>query len=255
MNIDIDGYNTEYKKTGDGDAVLILQGWGTTMEVYDSIANWLSPRYSVYQLNLPGFGLSSEPRSPWNVDAYADFVLKFIKAMNIKRLSLIGHSYGGRIIIKLLSRESIDVGVDRVVLIDSAGIKARLTAKKALKVRVYKLMKGISNIGIVNKLFKERIDSWRSKQGSADYRAASPMMKKCMVLAISEDLTELLPRIKQEVLLIWGDKDSATPLSDAKLMERNIPHNGLVVLEGAGHYSFLDRAAVCRRVLESYFAI
>ena len=76
-----------------------------------------------------------------------------------------------------------------------------------------------------------------------------------MVLAINEDLTNLLPKIKQEVLLIWGDKDTATPLSDAKLMEKSIPHNGLVVLEGAGHYSFLDRAAICRRVLESYFAI
>lgn len=255
MNIDIDGYNIEYKKSGSGDAILILQGWGTTMDVYDCIAAWLSPKYSIYQINLPGFGSSTEPRKPWNVYSYADFVLKFIKAMNIDRISLIGHSYGGRIIIKLLAREDIDVSVDKVVLIDSAGVKARLTVKKAAKVRVYKLMKKAFNIGIINKLFKEQIDSWRSKQGSADYRAASPMMKKCMVLAINEDLTNLLPKIKQEVLLIWGDKDTATPLSDAKLMEKSIPHNGLVVLEGAGHYSFLDRAAICRRVLESYFAI
>ncbi len=255
MNIDIDGYNIEYKKSGSGDAVLILQGWGTTMDIYDCIGTWLSPKYSIYQLNLPGFGSSTEPRKPWNVDGYTDFVIKFIKAMNINKLSLIGHSYGGRIIIKLLARDNLDISIDKVVLIDSAGIKAKLTAKKAAKVRLYKLMKKTADIGIVNKLFKDKIDSWKSKQGSADYRAASPMMKKCMVLAISEDLTNLLPKIKQEVLLVWGDKDTATPLSDAKLMEKTIPHNGLVVLEGAGHYSFLDRAVICKRVLESYFAI
>lgn len=104
-------------------------------------------------------------------------------------------------------------------------------------------------------LFPDLIDEWMSRQGSADYRNATPMMKQCMVKAINEDLTDLLPGIRQEVLLIWGDNDTATPLSDAKLMEAKIPNNGLVVLSPAGHFSFLDQPAVFRNVIRSYLEV
>ena len=81
------------------------------------------------------------------------------------------------------------------------------------------------------------------------------MMKKCMVMAVNEDLTECLPKIKQETLLIWGDKDTATPISDAKLMEEKIPDAGLAVISGAGHFSFLEQPAVFRSIMRSYFKI
>ena len=81
------------------------------------------------------------------------------------------------------------------------------------------------------------------------------MMKQCMVKAINEDLTDLLPKIRQEVLLIWGDQDTATPMKDAKLMEEKIPNNGLVVLSPAGHFSFLDKPQVFKSVLRSYFKL
>ncbi|MBP5733025.1 MAG: alpha/beta hydrolase, partial [Lachnospiraceae bacterium] len=99
----------------------------------------------------------------------------------------------------------------------------------------------------------ELIDDWRNRQGSADYRAASPMMRKCLVMAVNEDLTGLLPKIQQDTLLIWGDKDTATPIGDAKIMEEKLPHNGLVVLTGAGHFSYLEQPQVFRNVMRAYF--
>ncbi len=74
MNIETDGYNICYKKTGEGpDTVVILQGWGTDLGAYDSIADILKDKYTVIQFDFPGFGGSDEPKEPWNVDAYADF--------------------------------------------------------------------------------------------------------------------------------------------------------------------------------------
>ena len=74
-------------------------------------------------------------------------------------------------------------------------------------------------------------------------------------MAVNEDLRELMPKIKQETLLIWGDRDTATPIGDAKIMEEKIPHAGLVVLEGTGHFSFLEKPAVFRNVVKNYFQI
>lgn len=256
MNIVVDGYNICYKVTGEGDeTVVILQGWGTNLGVYDSVANAISEKYKVVQFDLPGFGSSDEPREGWNVDAYCDFFEKFMAALEIKKATLIGHSYGGRMIIKLATRENLSFEIDRIVLIDSAGIVPKKTAKQKFRTKKYKVMKKIFSNKVVYALFPELVDEWRSRQGSADYRNASPRMRQCLVMAVNEDLTHLMPSIKQDTLLVWGDKDTATPIGDAKIMEEKIPHAGLCVLEGTGHYSFLEQPAKFRGIIRAYFQI
>jgi pimeloyl-ACP methyl ester carboxylesterase len=257
MNIEVDGYNISYKITGpkEAETVILLQGWGTDLGVYDSVANAINEKYRFVQFDLPGFGASDEPREAWNVDAYADFFCKFMQALNIQKATLIGHSYGGRIIIKLAARDSIPFEIKNIVLIDSAGIMPKRSFKQRYKIRKYKIIKRIVNVKIIYALFPELIDDWRSSQGSADYRNASPMMRQCMVMAVNEDLTELLPRIKQDTLLIWGDKDTATPISDGKLMEERIPNSGLCVLEGCGHFSFLEKPGQFKSIMRSFFQI
>ena len=256
MNIRVDDYNICYKITGEGDeTVVILQGWGTDLGVYDSVASSINEKYRVVQFDLPGFGGSDEPREAWNVDAFADFFCKFMEALEIKKAILIGHSYGGRVIIKLAARESIPFEIDRIVLIDSAGVLPKRSFSQKMKIRRYKILKKILNLKLVYFLFPELIDDWRSRQGSADYRNATPMMRNCLVMAVNEDLTPLLPRIKQETLLIWGDKDTATPIGDAKIMDEMIPNSGLAVIPGTGHFSFLEQPVIFRNIMRAYFQI
>ena len=78
-------------------------------------------------------------------------------------------------------------------------------------------------------------------------------MRDTLVKTVNEDLTDLLPNIKQSTLLIWGDKDTATPIEDAKKMESLIKDSGLVTVEGAGHFSFLEQPILINRVLDSFF--
>lgn len=96
------------------------------------------------------------------------------------------------------------------------------------------------------------IDAWRGKAGSADYRNSSPVMRSVMSRCVNEDLKGVMPSIKASTLLIWGEKDKATPLSDAKTMERLIPDAGLVSWPDCGHYSFLDNPGGFRAVLRSF---
>ena len=256
MNIDINGYNICYKITGEGDeTVVILQGWGTHLGVYDSVANSINEKYKVVQFDFPGFGGSDEPKEPWNVDAYADFFCEFMEKLEIKKATLIGHSYGGRVIIKLASRANLQFAIKNIVLIDSAGIMPKRSFVQKLKIYNYKILKRFLNLKFIYFLFPELIDDWKSRQGSADYRNASPMMRQCLVMAVNEDLTDLLPTITQETLLIWGDKDTATPITDAKIMEEKIPNSGLAVIPGTGHFSFLEQPVVFQNIMRSYFQI
>lgn len=256
MNITVDGYNICYKITGEGEeTVVMLQGWGTDLGMYDSVANAINEKYRFVQFDFPGFGGSDEPREAWDVDAFADFFCKFMEALDIKKATLIGHSYGGRVIIKLAARESLPFEISRIVLMDAAGILPKKTFRQKMKIKRYKALKKVLNLKVIYFLFPELIDDWRSRQGSADYRNASPMMRQCLVKAVNEDLTGLLPNIKQETLLIWGDKDTATPIGDAKIMEEKIPNSGLCVLPGTGHFSFLESPVLFKNIMKSYFQI
>lgn len=256
MNINVDGYNICYKITGSGEkTAVMLQGWGTDLGVYDSVANAINEEYTFVQFDFPGFGGSDEPREAWNVDAYADFFCKFMEALQIQEAALIGHSYGGRVIIKLADRENLPFRISKIVLIDSAGILPKKSFAQKMKIKRYKVLKKILNVKLIYALFPEVINDWKSRQGSADYRNATPIMRQCLVMAVNEDLTDLLEHIKQDTLLIWGDLDTATPIADGRLMEEKIKGSGLVVLKGTGHYSFLEQPATFRNVMRSYFQI
>ena len=256
MNIEVDGYNICYKITGTGNRVVVmLQGWGTALGMYDSVASAINEEYKFIQFDFPGFGGSDEPREAWNVDAYADFFCRFMQILNIDKATLIGHSYGGRVIIKLATRTNIPFEITNIVLIDSAGILPRKSFYQRMKTKRYKVLKRFLNYKVIYALFPELIDDWKSRQGSYDYRNATPIMRQCLVMAVNEDLTDLLPEIKQDTLLIWGDKDTATPISDAKIMGEKIPNSGLAVLKGTGHFSFLEQPVGFKNIMKSYFQI
>lgn len=254
----INGIEITYKISGPDDAketAVVLQGWGTDLTIYDSVAAAINDSYRVVQLDLPGFGASEEPPEAWNVDAYCDFFCDFLDALGIGRTALIGHSYGGRMIIKMAARSSkgeLPFEITKIVLVDSAGVMPRRTASQNFRVKRYKAMRNFLMSKPVHSLFPEVIDYWMSKQGSEDYRNASPVMKKCLVMAVNEDLQDIMPLVKQETLIVWGDLDMDTPISDAHIMEEKIPDSALVVLEGTDHYSFLYKPAEFRNILRAF---
>jgi len=254
--VKIDGYSIKYKITGSGDKyVVILQGWGTTLEVYDSIASYLEDGYKVVQFDFPGFGGSSEPREAWDVGQYTDFFVRFMAELHIDSAIIIAHSFGGRVVLKLYQRGNIPFTIERLVMVDAAGIMPVRTRKQKAKIKRYKVIKRIVNSRIISDFFPDLVEDWKSRQGSEDYRRATPVMKQVLVKSVNEDLKEALPLISVDTLIVWGDKDTATPISDAHMMDDKIPDSGLVVFEGAGHYSFLEKPALFKSIIREYLGL
>ncbi len=139
----IKNLNINYIKKGKGEVVLILPGWGTTINVYNTLIESISSYSQVYCLDMPGFGESEEPSNGWNTDDFVNFIIEFIEKEKIEKLSLIGHSNGGRIIIKLLNRKKLKFKIDKVILIGSAGILHKKTIKQKAKVKSFKIGKKI----------------------------------------------------------------------------------------------------------------
>lgn len=254
MTCVIDGLNINYDKRGEGDLVLFLHGWGANITLFDGLMNTAAEKYTALALDMPGFGKSDEPKSAWSVDDYVDFVLKFVDIFKPKSLVLVGHSFGGRVIIKMLARE-LPFEVRKIILIDAAGIKPKKTLKQKASLLAYKLGRKIMSLRPMKAMFPDAVENMRKKRGSADYNSATPIMRETLVKVVNEDLTHLLPSIKASSLLIWGTADTATPLSDGEMMERLIPDAGLVKVNGAGHYSFLEAPDLVSRVVSSFLKI
>lgn len=250
--IEIEGLRLNYTDTGspDGEPVVLMHGWGCDHTTVQSIANILEPRMRVLNVDLPGHGKSMEPAQVWGVDDFTRLMEKFIDLLGLKDVTLIGHSFGGRIGILLSSRNDY---VKKLVLVDAAGVKPKRSLKYYYKVYTFKALKRLLPLLLGKKKGQELIDAYRGKAGSADYRNSSPMMRGIMSKCVNEDLKHVMPYIKAPTLLIWGENDTATPLSDAKTMERLIPDAGLVSFHGCGHYSFLDNPRGFKAVLQSFF--
>ena len=246
-----DNIDINITRQGEGEPVLLLHGWGCTGEIFKHIASVLSTAYTTSSFDFPGFGASDEPTEIWGVEKYTQMVEAFVKENGIERPALMGHSFGGRVSIVFASRNE----VSRLVLVDAAGVKPKRPLKYYWKVYTFKAMKWLCNTFLPKEKAQAIIDSRRKGAGSSDYNNASPMMRAILSKVVNEDLTHLMPAIKAPTLLFWGNLDTATPLSDAKTMERLIPDAGLVVAHGTGHFSFLENQGLFTAVIKNFFKI
>ncbi|MCQ2184211.1 MAG: alpha/beta hydrolase [Bacteroidales bacterium] len=251
MTFNYSGIGILYEKQGPAQplgSIIFLHGWGCDHTVFSSFTEALSGKYDVYSIDFPGFGLSDEPDSVWGVEEYTRMLEEFVSIMGISSPSLIGHSFGGRVAILYASRNL----TSKVVLTDSAGIKPRRSLGYYIKVYSYKCAKFVvRRILRSDKLYSRLVGG----AGSADYRNASPRMKAILSKVVNEDLRDRLPLIKAPTLLFWGDMDTATPIADARLMEKMIPDAGLVTVQGGTHFSFLEAPALYSKVLANFFEI
>lgn len=255
METTLGGLTVHYEEQGTGPLVVLLHGWGSNLTLFAPIASVIAQKYHVVSLDFPGCGGTSEPSEPWGMDEYTQFTRDFISSFGELEVIILGHSHGGRVAIRLATDSDVGFTISKLILVDSAGIIPTRTVGYHARVKSYKAGKALLGWGPVKRLFPEALSALQSRLGSTDYAAASSVMRASLVKVVNSDLQPLLSAIKTETLLIWGADDDATPLSDGQLMEKLIPASGLVTLESAGHYSFLDQPYTFARVIESFLGI
>lgn len=215
--------------------IVVLHGWGAHLAAVEPILAALEGEAEVLALDLPGFGDSGDPPGAWDSEDYARFVVEWLTRAGIEHCHLIGHSFGGRVAICLAAKHPELVG--RLILCDSAGLRPKRGWRYRYRVALAKSGRLLGLFGPPGRRLQERI---RTRVASADYLDASAAMRETFRRVIAEDLEHHLPRISSPCLLVWGSADEDTPLWMGKRMEELLPDGGLVVFEGAGHYSYAD---------------
>jgi len=232
--IDINGILTTYREEGSGCDVLFLHGWGVDMTTFDPVIKRMAEHCHCVALDFPGFGKTPEPDRPWTSVDFAAFTREFIQKTGLNKPVIVGHSNGGRTALRLLGDGYENVS--RLVLLGAAGLKPKPSLTRRIRTAVFKCGKAVLSLPFLKGMREKLAD----RLGSDDYKKASPLLKRTLVNVLNEDLRPLLPNIKVPTLLVWGEADTAVPLSDARIMEKEIPNAGLVSYPGCGHYAFLQ---------------
>jgi pimeloyl-ACP methyl ester carboxylesterase len=237
-------------RPGEDPPVVLLHGWGASAESFAGLFRCSrSPRRLVAP-DLPGFGRSPIGQGGWTTSTYAELLRTFTRSLGWPIYSLLGHSYGGSISIRLAGGPS--PAADRLLLCAPSGIRPKEEMARGSRVSTFKALRTLAHWlpGPASRTATE----WLSQRfGSADYRAASPELRRTVVAAVHEDLSSLAPLIQVPTLVLWGAKDLELPLDPhAGRLAGLIPTAELVVFEASGHFPFVDEPVRFGLVFDSF---
>ena len=237
QNITVAGHRIHYYVQGpeSGLPIVLVHGLGGHCEDWRNLAPYLvHSGFRVYTPDLPGYGRSEKPADfSYSIPEEAAAVVGFMDALGLKQVDLGGWSMGGWIV-QHVAHDHPE-RIRRLILFDSAGIYEAPAWDTALFTP--------TSTGELDRLdallmphpptvpgFIAR-DVLRNSRNNAwvIHRALETMLK-------GHDTTDdLLPKLKMPVLIVWGDKDFITPLSQGKTMHKLIPQSQLDVVPGCGH--------------------
>lgn len=247
MEIRIQNIPIHYEQAGSGQPVLLLHGWGCSTELWQGVLAHLSQRFLVTAIDFPGHGKSGfPPESGWSVEDYMRLTAELIQALHLEGCTIIAHSFGARVAIKLANTHPQLVG--RMVFTGGAGIRPKRGVKYYIRTYTFKALKALTYILPGGQTLRDKL---RGRFGSSDYKALPASMRATFSKVVGEDLTPALAGIQAETLLIWGDNDQETPLWMGQTMEKHIKGSALIVLPGS-HFVYLEQLPRFLQIVDAF---
>ena len=188
--------------------VVLLHGWGGNRESLRGIGALFEHTHTVHLIDLPGFGEALSPPAEWGTIQYTDLVQQYILERLQGPVILIGHSFGGRISVRLGARHL--PAVKGLVLMGVPGLPQPALSRRAFRRWYIRTLRRLL-IALTPLVGQKAIDWHTSRYGSRDYLAAGAL-RSVLVKVVNENLTESAQAIAVPTLLLWGADDGEAPV-------------------------------------------
>ncbi len=236
MNINLHSKTYKNDSNGIGNKIIVIHGWSNSISVIEPLSQLLANFSEVISLDLPGHGQSPVPEEIWGMKDFSACLKNFLDQNNIKKANFVGHSFGGKTLIKFTSE--YPEYVDKLVLIGASGIRPTPSLKKRFKFLFLKFLRNFIRFGNTRAGQYVYKNWYIPTFASRDYLNAGPMTKT-FVKTINEELHSELAQIQNKTLLIWGEDDDESPKEVAHIMNKLIKNSELILIPHQGHYPFL----------------
>lgn len=204
--------------------LLLLHGWGGNADSWAPISQYFRRDYQVL---TPEF--ACPPATVYTLDDYVRDLEQYLQAHQVTRCAVVAHSFGARLV-AVLNAKRPDL-FSKIVITGGAGLRPRFSGWRWLKIRWFKLRRQLFG---------------RTDGGSAEYRALDNNGQATFRNLINRDLAPEITHITAPLLLINGDRDTATPLYLAKRwrkLAKNAKSCRLQIYHGHGHFAYLESRA------------
>ncbi len=214
--------------------VVILPGWLLGSKRFLGLAQEFEKQgYKTYIVDFPGFEDEVRLSSALNLTDYVKYLQQFLRRQNITRAVFIGHSFGGRVALKMLSQEPKKASA--LILSGTPGLpgitKFRFYVTVAL-VKAGKLVSFIPPFIFFRKLLRE---FFKKITRAHDYYRSDGLLRETFKNIVKEQLVEYMKKLRVPTLLLWGESDRLVSVKIARKMQRLILKSQLVVVPKMGH--------------------
>lgn len=246
----IDNQVVHYEVFGRGQPVLFLHGWLGSWRYWFPTMEVVAEQFRTYSFDFWGFGDSRRKRTQESIQAYSDQVIRFLDALGIDRVMLVGHSMGGMVALK--TAITYPDRIQRVTTVgapidgDSLSWLLKLTDRPffadtfaripLLRRQLFRFFLGETNDPAVNEVID---DSVKSSANTLRY-AVSSMWRT--------DLRPELPRLRVPTLIVHGGRDDIVNPNQADLFDQ-VPMAEVILMARSRHFPFLDEATIFNDVL------
>lgn len=257
------GIKTNYLEDGQGRPVVFIHGSGPGVTAY---ANWrlvmpgLAPNFRTLAPDMVGFGYTERPDGvTYNVQVWADQVIGFMDALDIRTASLVGNSFGGAIALRLVTQHP--ERVDRLVLMGSMGVSFPIT--EGLD-RVWGYQPSVENmrqmLGIFayspqlandDQLARVRYEASIQPGFQEAFSSMFPPPRQDSVEAMATPEDDLR-KIDKETLIVHGRDDKVIPLDTSLRLLQLIDRSQLHVFGRCGHWTQIERAGDFVRLVDDF---
>jgi pimeloyl-ACP methyl ester carboxylesterase len=251
--------------TGDGPVLLMIHGWCGSSEDYRPLMLSLPADVRSIAVDLPGCGLSAKPDITYDLPFFLRFLEDLINTLGLDRFVLVGHSMGGQISIHFTAQWPEKV--EKLVLIDPYGLEGeegpwrvlaslgplvelgfylnnRLFIEWAIRANV--VYKGTP--AMVHAIVESTARGILGREGArSTARITRAMIGKGAV-------NDLLPGIRQESLVIWGDHDRMLAPRWAEQFVSRLPDARSHVIVDTGHMPMVEKPVEVADLLVSFLA-
>lgn len=256
------GFKLHYLEAGKGAPVVLLHGLGGDGSRWTPNIAPLARDFHVFALDQIGFGQSDKPLANYHTGMLAEFLVDFLKAVNVPKASLVGNSMGASVALYTAAR--FPQVVDRIVLADGGGFRAAAAAAPvapaAEALRRRQLQNSVTR-DETREFFKILFhDKSLVTDRMVDEQLALRLRSAFTITKMQEAgdrgaLTEQDVRsVKAPTLILWGKYDELANPAGADRLERAIPGSRKVIIDDCGHMPQLEKADEFNRLVKEFLA-